>query len=82
MVALNNIGNVINDFKEKDAGVLLITHSEEMLDLADRAALLCNGKVLKKGDPEEISNYFRYECVPCQDEDYQEHQEREVKSIG
>ncbi|MFW6007462.1 MAG: ABC transporter ATP-binding protein [Halanaerobiales bacterium] len=82
VVALNNIGNVINNFKEKNTGVLLITHSEEMLDFADRAALICNGKILKKGVPGDISRYFRYECTPCEDENYKEHVEKEVESIG
>lgn len=80
VVALNNIGSVINDFRDKGAGVMLITHSEEILDLADRAALLCQGTILKKGKPAEISDYFRYECVPCEDEDYQQH--GEVEKVG
>ncbi|MFW6256582.1 MAG: ABC transporter ATP-binding protein [Bacillota bacterium] len=82
VVALNNIGNVINNFKEKNTGVLLITHSEEMLDFADRAVLICNGKILKEGNPREISKYFRNECVPCEDENYKEHREKEVGKIG
>ncbi len=74
VVALNNISTVIQDFKDKNSGVMLITHSEEMLELADKSALLCQGKILKKGAPADISNYFKYECIPCQDEDYREHQ--------
>lgn len=73
VVALNNIGRVINDFRDNKTATLLITHSEEMLEYADRAALLCNGSVLKQGDPGEISDYFRYECIPCEDLDYREH---------
>ncbi|MFW6381567.1 MAG: ABC transporter ATP-binding protein, partial [Bacillota bacterium] len=49
VVALNNIGKVINDFKKQGTAVLLITHSEGILELADRAALLCNGEIFKKG---------------------------------
>ena len=80
VVALNNIGNVINDFKEKDTGVILITHNEEMLELADRAVLICNGEIIRRGAPEDISNYFKYECLPCKDEDYREH--LEVTDVG
>jgi Fe-S cluster assembly ATP-binding protein len=82
VVALNNIGKVINDFKKKDTGVILITHNEEMLELADKAALVCNGEIIKRGEPGEISNYFKYECLPCNDEDYRDHQEQEVKDVG
>ncbi len=74
VVALNNISDVIEDLKYNNTAVLMITHSEEMLKLADSSALLCQGKILKKGAPSDISNYFRYECIPCQDEDYREHQ--------
>lgn len=82
VVALNNIGDIIKDFKEKETGVLLITHSEQILDLADRAALLCQGAIYKHGNPREISDYFKYECVACEDEDYTRHQKKGDKKDG
>ena len=75
VIALNSIANVISDFKINKTGVFLITHSEEMLELVDRAALICNGRIIKKGDPEEISKYFKYECLGCEDDDYTLHPE-------
>ncbi|MCF8008326.1 MAG: ABC transporter ATP-binding protein [Halanaerobiales bacterium] len=75
VVALNNIGNIIKDFKEENIGVLLITHSDEMLKLADKAALICGGEVFNVGDPKEVSEYFKYECMPCEDHNPVEHQE-------
>lgn len=75
VVALNNIGNVIKDFREENIGVLLITHSDEMLEVADKAALICGGEVFNVGDPQEVSEYFKYECRPCEDENPEEHQE-------
>lgn len=80
VVALNNIGNIIKEFKEKEAGVILITHSEQILDLADRAALLCQGAIYKRGNPREIGDYFKYECIPCEDEDYVQHQKKGDKN--
>jgi len=80
VVALNNISQVIKDFREKGTGVILITHNEEMLQMADRSILVCNGEILRKGEPEDISRYFKYECVPCEDENYQEH--LEVSTFG
>ena len=80
VVALNNISQVIDDFREKGTGVILITHNEEMLQMADRSVLVCNGEILKRGAPEDISRYFKFECVPCEDENYQEH--LEVSSLG
>ncbi|MGM0446504.1 MAG: ABC transporter ATP-binding protein [Bacillota bacterium] len=75
VVALNNIRTVIEDFKKDNIGVLLITHSDEMLDVADRAALICGGEVFNVGDPKQVSEYFKFECMPCEDENPEEHQE-------
>ncbi len=80
VVALNNIEDVINDFRRKNTGVILITHSEEMLELADRAILVCQGQLLKKGSTREISDYFKNECVPCEDEDAAKY--NEVSQVG
>ncbi|MCC3144496.1 ABC transporter ATP-binding protein [Halanaerobium sp. Z-7514] len=65
IVALNNIADMINYFKESQSGILLITHSQEMLKYADRAALLCDGEIIRQGKPEAISEYFKSFCGPC-----------------
>ena len=80
VVALNNISAVVNNLKENNTGVLLITHSEEMLEMADRSALVCNGEIIKEGSTQEISDYFKFECLPCEDEDYK--QRLEVSQVG
>src|SRR6056297_901234 len=74
VVALNNIRTVIEDFKKEKIGVLLIKHSDEMLDVADRAALICGGEVFNVGDPKQVSEYFKFECMPCEDENPEKHQ--------
>ena len=68
VVALNNIGDVINSFKEQGTGVILITHSDEMLNFADEAALICEGEIIRRGEPQKISDYFRDDCLPCEDD--------------
>lgn len=68
VVALNNISDVINSFKEQGTGVVLITHSDEMLDLADEANLICDGEIIRRGEPQKIADYFRSDCIPCEDE--------------
>jgi len=80
VVALNNIEDVINHFQDKNTGVILITHSEQMLALADRAGLLCQGRLYKEGSASEISDYFKNECLPCEDEDITRH--KEVSQVG
>lgn len=68
MVALNNINQMIGGFKEEGRGVLLITHSEEILKQADGAALLCSGEIITQGTTEDVGIYFKDKCVPCPDE--------------
>jgi len=65
VVALNNIADMINYFKDSGSGILLITHSEEMLDYADQAALVCEGEIIRQGEPSDISDYFKSFCFPC-----------------
>ncbi len=70
IIAINNISRIIKNFKREGIGVLLITHSDEILKLADKAALLCNGRIIKRGTAEVIGEYFRDFCLLCPDEDY------------
>lgn len=69
IVALNNIADVIKHFKDTGSGILLITHSEEMLQYADRAALICDGEIIREGNPSNISDYFKSFCFPCAKEE-------------
>jgi len=65
VVALNNIADMIKYFKDSGSGILLITHSQEMLEYADKAALICDGEVIRQGAPSTISDYFKSYCGPC-----------------
>ncbi|ADL13514.1 ABC transporter ATP-binding protein [Acetohalobium arabaticum] len=67
VIALNNISQVINSFRAQGTGVVLITHSDEMLDLADTAALVCGGNIVRRGQPQQIAAYFKDDCSPCGD---------------
>ncbi len=69
-VAINNITGVINNLKESGVGILVITHSDEILNLADEALLICNGTIIKKGSPKEIGKFFVDKCLPCSDDEF------------
>jgi Fe-S cluster assembly ATP-binding protein len=45
--------------------VLLITHQEEVASVADRSSTMCNGTILKTGDPAEVARFFRLHCRAC-----------------
>jgi len=65
ILALDNIVQLIRELKERGTTVLLITHREEVAEIADRSSLICSGCIVKEGNPPEVGRYFREKCVPC-----------------
>jgi len=63
--SIEDVGKILHILKEKGATVLMITHNEKLLDYAQKAALLCNGEIVKVGDPKSIKEYFS-KCKICQ----------------
>lgn len=63
--SIEDIGKILHILKEKGATILMITHNEKLLDYAQKAALLCNGEIVKVGDPKSIKEYFS-KCKICQ----------------
>ncbi|HQJ97850.1 MAG TPA: ABC transporter ATP-binding protein [Thermoleophilia bacterium] len=63
--ALGRMFDVLVDFKERGATVVMITHSEEVLKHAEHAFLMCNGTILDKGPVDRIDGYFAGHCMPC-----------------
>ncbi len=63
--SLRRIKQAITVLKADGSTVLLITHSLEVLGWAEHAFLMCCGRILDKGDPENISRYFKDRCIPC-----------------
>ncbi len=63
--ALQKIFQAIRRLKEEGTTVLLITHSQAVLENADHAFLMCCGKVIEKGAVDKIMTYFGEKCLPC-----------------
>ncbi|HET6495016.1 MAG TPA: ABC transporter ATP-binding protein [Thermoleophilia bacterium] len=66
--ALQRIFDVLADFKAMGTTVIMITHSVTVLEHAEHAFLLCNGRILDKGEVDKISGYFAGHCIPCDHE--------------
>jgi Fe-S cluster assembly ATP-binding protein len=64
MLSFKLISEVIKKMKEMGTAVLLITHSEDMINIADRATILCSGKAIQTGTREEIRKLFKYSPCP------------------
>ncbi len=70
MLSMQDIVNVITTFKNNGSSVLLITHREEIVLIADRASQICNGRVICSGDPEKVAEYYKSrKCLVCDGEE-------------
>jgi Fe-S cluster assembly ATP-binding protein len=63
--ALNRIFDAIRHLRRSGATVLLITHSQAVLEQAEHAFLICCGRLIEKGSIEKIGRYFGEKCIPC-----------------
>jgi Fe-S cluster assembly ATP-binding protein len=69
MLSTQDIVNVINALRKDGASVLLITHREEIVVIADRASQICNGRIVCSGHPEEVAEYYKSrKCLVCDGE--------------
>jgi Fe-S cluster assembly ATPase SufC len=49
---------------QENITVLLITHRDELVGVADSASLLCNGEIVRTGNAEELRDYYVERCRP------------------
>lgn len=66
MLSTREILNVIQELKNEGSAVLLITHREEIVLVADRASQLCMGRFVFTGLPSEVAAFYKSkECLTC-----------------
>ena len=58
ILALDNIMEFVRSLKDRGTTVILITHNAEAAKIAERAALIGEGYVIKKGIVQEVVEYF------------------------
>ncbi len=63
--SLERIFETVHLLGDQGTTVLLITHSQAVLQHADHAFLICCGRLLEKGSVEKIGRYFGKKCIPC-----------------
>jgi Fe-S cluster assembly ATP-binding protein len=64
VLTLGEIARLIRCMALAGTAVLLITHRDEMVDIADAASLMCAGSVIFSGGPVEARRYFSTRCIP------------------
>ena len=65
LLSMHEVMALIRTFKERGAGVLLITHREEITRMADRASQLCGGRIFASGDPETVAAIYQGRACRC-----------------
>ena len=65
IIALPLILNGIVEMSKQGLSVLLITHNEKVAEIAHRVSLLCAGRILRTGAPEETCQWFKDNCRGC-----------------
>ncbi|MBD3236062.1 MAG: ATP-binding cassette domain-containing protein [Candidatus Eisenbacteria bacterium] len=63
--ALGRIFDAIRLLREEGVTVLLITHSQTVLEQADHAFLICCGRMVAKGSVAKIKEFYGERCLPC-----------------
>ncbi len=61
-LTLNDIAALIRSMADQGTAVLLITHRDEMIAVADSASLMCLGSVVFEGPPDETRQYYGKRC--------------------
>jgi len=63
--SINRIFDAVKVLKNGGTTVILITHSLAVLEQAEHAFLMCDGKVVDKGEVGKIRHYFEDKCLTC-----------------
>lgn len=64
VLCLEDVIALVRRMADEGTSVLLITHRDEMAEVADRASLMCAGTIVSSGTPEEVREYFARRCRP------------------
>ena len=65
LLALDKIMEFVTELKRMGSSVLLITHYADVAKIAERAALIGEGYVVKNGATRDVVDYFENKCFTC-----------------
>ena len=66
VLSLEDIARLIHRMAREGITVLLITHRDEMVPVADVASLMCEGEIIRTGDPRTVREHYARRCLPCE----------------
>jgi len=63
---LDDIARLMRRMAGEGTAVLLISHRDEVVQIAERASLICSGRIMQTGTPEAICDRYTHLCRPCE----------------
>jgi len=66
VLSLDDIARLIRRFANEGTAILLITHRDEMVPVTDVAALMCEGEIVRIGEPQAVREHYARRCRPCE----------------
>lgn len=63
VLSLAEVLHLVRRMADSGSGVLLITHRDEMAAIADRASLLCAGRMMLTGSPSVVRTEYANRCA-------------------
>ena len=72
MLSIYDIIGLIKTINSRGSTVLIITHRDEMAEIADRSTLMCAGTPVVTDTPVKVSRIFRDMCRRCDEQDFKE----------
>jgi len=66
VLSIDDIARLIRRMATERTTVLLITHRDETVPVADVASLMCEGEIVRTGDPKDVRSYYARRCLPCE----------------
>jgi Fe-S cluster assembly ATP-binding protein len=67
VLCIADIVALVRRMANEGTSILMITHRDEMADVADTASLMCGGAIVQTGTPAEMRDYFAQRCRPHED---------------
>ncbi|HEX2981804.1 MAG TPA: ABC transporter ATP-binding protein [Anaerolineaceae bacterium] len=64
VVSLREITHLMRKLADEGSAILLITHNVEFIEACDVASLMCSGRIIYQGNPQEASQYYQNRCQP------------------
>lgn len=65
VVSLPHVMSGIVEMSKRGSAVLIITHGEEAVEIAERVSIICAGKIINAGAPQKMCQWFKNNCQTC-----------------